>query len=195
MSKTLLSVAVFFLGFSTAHAWQIERLQGEVKIEGKAGASAAQEKAQLAQGSVVVTGKASKALLKDGESEVWVAPNSRFSIEKTANDDSLGMLRVLQGAIRAKFKRPSGPEEFPYKVKLKTIVAGVRGTIFFAAIDGNEEKVCTFEGLVRVSPVKSAGETWDVAAGRGLFVKPREMPRVRELTAQQKDQWLEATTF
>jgi hypothetical protein len=179
-----------------AFAWKIEKSQGSVSIETKGKSAPAAAGAELTEGQTVVTGADGRALIKDGESEVWLGSGSRFLLQAVADADAdkEGRLDLLAGRLRAKFKKPLGPSEFPYKVRVKTVVAGVRGTEFFVAIDGSEEKICTLEGLVRVSSIKGA-EFWDVPKGKGLFVKPKEMPKVRETTDAQSKQWVEQTTF
>ncbi len=181
---------------SPAFAWKIEKSQGSVSVETKGKQTPAAVGVELLEGQIVVTGSDGRALIKDGESEVWLGSGTRFQLQAVADSeaDKEGRLDLLAGRLRAKFKKPLGPSEFPYKVRVKTVVAGVRGTEFFVAIDGSEEKICTLEGLVRVSSIKGA-EFWDVPKNKGLFVKPKEMPKVRETSASQSKQWIEQTTF
>jgi hypothetical protein len=178
-------------------AWSIEKFQGVVSVEQKKHKTAPAAGLEMKAASSITTGSDGKVFVKEGESEVWIGPNTHFTIVKLADSDkgTMGRFDILKGQIRAKFKRPSGPEAFPYEIKARTIVAGVRGTEFFVAVSGDEEKVCTLEGLVRVTSVKSSAESWDVPAGKGLFAKPREMPKVRETTPEQAKAWIDATTF
>ena len=196
---TLAIASIGFTPFSARAGWAIERVSGNVSLERK-GAKAAkiegEAKMPLKSGDLVVTNADGKALLKDGESEVWLGPQTKFAMQKlVGSDESDGRLDVITGKARVKFKRPSGPQEFPYKVRARTVVAGVRGTEFFVAVDGPEEKVCTFEGLVRVTSIRAASQSWDVAEGRGLIIKPNEMPKVRETTKAQSEDWRQSTTF
>jgi hypothetical protein len=184
-----------------AFGWSISKTQGGVSVEEKKLTKPAEIGQELKAGSKIVTGADGKVFVKNhetnGESEIWIGPNAQFVIAKLADTEkgTKGRFDVLKGQIRAKFKRPSGPEAFPYEVKARSIVAGVRGTEFIVAVAGEEEKVCTLEGLVRVTSVKSSAESWDVPAGKGLFVKPREMPKVRETTPEQAKAWVDSTTF
>lgn len=183
---------------SEALAWTVQKVQGAVTLKsGSSPKRPAGSATVLKAGDSLETGADGKAMLQDGESEIWLGQGSRFVVRKLTNDDQslMGRLELLQGKLRAKFKRPSGPQEYPYEVKTKSVVAGVRGTEFFVSVEGGEEKVCTLEGLVRVTSVKSAAESWDVPAGRGLFVKPNEMPKVRETAADQAKKWVDATSF
>jgi len=182
---------------SAAFSWTIQRSQGTVMLKAKGQKRAAAAGAVLKEGDTLETGADGKAQLQDGESELWLASSTTFTVHKLTNEDfsKKGRLDLITGKLRAKFKRPSGPQDYPYDVKTKSVVAGVRGTEFFVAAEGGEEKVCTLEGLVRVSSAKSAAEYWDVAAGRGLFIKPNEMPKVRETSSDQAKKWVEATSF
>lgn len=196
--RILVSSILVFLVYSVffselSFGWSIKKSTGKFEIKGPKGKTAA----DLVVGQSVITGLDGKVLLMDGESEVWIGPSSNFQIYRYADPEAsvVGRLDLIAGKLRAKFKRPSGPEAFPYEVKTRSVVAGVRGTEFFIEVDSLDEKVCTLEGLVRVSSLRSAAESWDVAAGHGLFIKPREMPKVRETPLEQQKKWIEATTF
>lgn len=182
---------------SMAYGWTIQKSAGAVTLKVKGKKQPAANGTVLKEGDTVETGADGKAQIQDGESEVWLAPSTTFTVHALTNEDfsKKGRLDLIMGKLRAKFKRPSGPQDYPYEVKTKSVVAGVRGTEFFVAVEGAEEKVCTLEGLVRVSSAKSAAEYWDVAAGHGLFIKPNEMPKVRETSADQAKKWVDATSF
>ena len=189
---------IFLLGLpATARAWSVEKTAGEVSYLSKRMKATPKIGAELHAGDKIITGADGKVLLKDGESEIWLGSVTEFEVHKLADTGKsvMGRLDVLKGKLRAKFKRPGGPESYPYEVKMKSVVAGVRGTEFFVDVDGSEEKLCTLEGLVRVTSVKSAAESWDVEAGHGLFIKPGEMPKVRETSAELQAKWLGATSF
>lgn len=195
--RAIFTLFTAMLVSSSSGAWTVEKLKGDVTMETKGKKSPAVAKAVLAAKSTVETGSNGRVLLVDEDSEIWLGESTKFNVQKLANRDIgvTGRLEILKGKLRAKIKRPSGPEAYPYEIKTRSVVAGVRGTEFFVAVEPNEEKVCTLEGLVRVSSVRSAGESWDVPAGRGLFVKPNEMPKVRETAANQAKGWIDATTF
>jgi len=196
---SIIIAAFAVVGFvaSISNAWTVQKTIGDTTlvIDGKK--SPAKEGVELKAGDKVVTGADGKALLKDGESEVWIGSATDFQVHKLADVSKsvMGRLDILKGKMRAKFKRPSGPESYPYEVKMKSVVAGVRGTEFFVDVDGADEKLCTLEGLVRVTSVKSAAESWDVGAGHGLFIKPNEMPKVKETSLELQTKWTAATTF
>lgn len=201
---TITAAAMALICFLSANAsaWTVHKVEGSVQLidvhSAKAsGGSTVQVAVELKAGQGLQTGADGKVQLVDGESEIWIAPSSRFEVHQLADleKSKMGRLDLLKGRLRAKFKRPSGPEVYPYEVKLHSVVAGVRGTEFFVEVDGGKEQVCTLEGLVRVSAVKSAAESWDVAAGHGLYIKPGEMPKVRETAADQQKKWIEATAF
>lgn len=182
---------------SVAFSWTIQKSQGGVTLKVKGKRQAAAEGTVLKEGDSIDTAADGKMQLHDGESDLWLGSSTTFTVHALTNEDfsKMGRLDLIKGKLRAKFKRPSGPQDYPYEVKTKSVVAGVRGTEFFVAVEGAEEKVCTLEGLVRVSSVKSAAESWDVAAGHGLFIKPNEMPKVRETSAEQAKKWVDATSL
>jgi hypothetical protein len=193
----ILALTTAVVAPAPAMAWSIQKTVGEVSLVVKGKKSAAKEGTELKEGDKLITGADGKALLKDGESEVWLGSATDFQVHKLADTTKaiMGRLDVLKGKLRAKFKRPSGPESYPYEVKMKSVVAGVRGTEFFVDVEGADEKLCTLEGLVRVTSAKSEADTWDVGAGHGLFIKPNEMPKVRETSAELQKKWTDATTF
>jgi hypothetical protein len=194
---SFLFVSIFYFVASNAHAWTIEKVQGVASVVSQGKKQAAAVGTKLPAGAIIETKADGKVELKDGESLLWLAPNSKFLLRKLTNDDysEVGILEITKGSLRAKFKRPEGPDTFPYEVRSKSVVASVRGTEFIVSVEGRDEQVCTLEGLVRVSSLKSAAEGWDVSARHGLFVKPNEMPKVRETSAEQEKKWLEVTTL
>lgn len=185
------------IAIQPAFAWTVEKTQGEVSIQQKKKTTPLAVGTELKAGDVLITGTNGRVLLKDDESMLWIGSATNFKVHKLADvdNDVMGRLDVIKGKIRAKFKRPSGPQAYPYEVKARSVVAGVRGTEFFIAVDGSEDRVCTLEGLVRVTSVKTSAESWDVASGHGLFVKPNEMPKVRETTPEQAKTWTDATSI
>jgi len=182
---------------SVAYPWTIDKVQGGVTLSSKGKKTPAAEKVALKKGDVLETAADGKILLRDGESEIWLASSTRMSVHKLTDADreAMGRLDLATGQMRAKFKKPLGPQAYPYEVKTKSLIVGVRGTEFFVSVAGSDEQVTTLEGLVRVSSARSAAESWDVAAGHGLFVKPNEMPKVRETSGDQAKKWIEATSF
>lgn len=181
--------------YSAEASWTMKKFSGNVSIDRKGGKVPASADLELKSGDTIATEADGKAYLQDGESEIWVGSSSRLKMHKLIKPDSDGdgRMDLLLGKVRAHFKRPSGPQEFPYKIRARSVVAGVRGTEFFISVDKSDEKVCTLEGLVRVTSLHSSSELWDVAAGKGLFVKPGEMPKVRETSKEQMDEWKKQT--
>lgn len=191
-------LALFYvLNSSDAYAWSLVKSVGKVSFKEKGKKTTLNEGSELKAGHSIMTQNDGKVFLKEGDSEIWIGPDSEFSLGRLADSEKskLGRLDVLKGKLRAKFKKPLGPEAFPYEVKARSVVAGVRGTEFFVDVQVSEEKICTLEGLVRVTSIASAAESWDVSAGHGLFVKPNEMPKVRETSIENQKKWLEATSF
>jgi hypothetical protein len=189
------AVTLFLSG--DAWAWNVKKTNGQVSVTSQGKKVPALVGGILKEGDTVETAGDSKVMIQEGESEVWLAPGTRFVVHKLANAEKsvTGRFEMLAGKLRAKFKKPSGPEVFPYEIRIRSVVAGVRGTEFFMAMDGEEERVCTLEGLVRVTSLKSAAESWDVAAGKGLFIKSNEMPKVRDTTAEQVKKWVDISSF
>jgi len=196
MRMLMFFLAVFFI--ARAHAWTIEKTQGTVKLaEGKKSPEVPLSGTEFKPGVTVTTGADGKAFIRDGESELWLAPKSQLFFKNAPDDenDLKGQFEVKVGKVRAKFKRPSGPVSFSYEVRAKSVIASVRGTEFIVLFEEKEERVATFEGSVRVTSLKSAAESWDVPAGRALVVKPNEMPKVRDTSGDSKKSLTEATTF
>ncbi len=189
--------AMMVVAPDSAFAWTVQKIKGQVSVINGKVKVPAEVGTVLKVGDTVETAADSKAMLQEGESEIWLAPTTQLAVHKlvTPGKSELGRFDILAGKLRAKFKKTSGPEAFPYEVRLKSVVAGVRGTEFFMAIEGDDEKVCTLEGLVRVTSLKSRAESWDVKAGKGLFIKPNEMPKVRDTTDEQVKKWIDISSF
>ncbi len=111
-----------------------------------------------------------KIVLRDS-SEMMVPANSKVRIDVVKYDEASGSrkvaLNLLMGKVRSKVqKRYEGENSF--KVRMKTAVAGVRGTDFIASFEKGEREwvseVRTLEGLVRLEsaqPTPKSGITVD----------------------------------
>ena len=149
------------LSSAVALAWTVDKTEGEASVK----------KGDIIKtGQTVTTGTSGRVLLKEAGSELWIAGDSRVKLEAPAAvKKKQAMLDVLQGKVRAKIAPQPKGSEFPYGVRTRSVVAGVRGTEFYVAVDAKEEKVCTLEGLVRLESVSAEGKSWDLPAGKGYF--------------------------
>jgi len=184
------------LSASAAKAWTIDFVVGDVNVEmpdGETHAAAGGE--VLPVGSIIVTGQGAKAILQDGASEISMASETRFKIETAPvlSKKKLGLLQVLQGKIRAKFVHPENQPRYPYEVKMRTAVAGVRGTEFFVIVTPTSETVCTTTGLVHVTSLANPTETWDVAAGKTAVKEDGKSLALRDSDRTEVAKWKSET--
>jgi FecR protein len=150
-----------------AFSWSVDSVIGKVEAQIDHKWKQVESSQVLKDGTKLRTLKASKIRLLEDGSQLYLAENSEITIAPSAKDS----IQLLRGKLRANLvnlKPKPNPEDYPFTVKTKTAVAGVRGTEFFVAL-GEDEKFCTFSGMVEVRVGKEAGYTI-VPPGKGLII-------------------------
>ena len=181
----------------SANAWTVRQVQGiaSLQIDGqfqplKAGLA-------LQPDQTIVTGKDGRVQLREGNSEIWISSSTEFKLGGATVDvakKKLVLLEVLRGKVRARFQKLPDETESPFKVKMRTVVCGVRGTEFFAAVGTEDEKVCTLEGHVVVTKLDDENTKWELPVGKGLFLTKGQTPEVKETSPNQMSLWVTATS-
>lgn len=198
MSRLWLVLAslVFLLSRSSAFAWTVDFAIGDVNIESPTGEKTpAQAGRVLLKDEVVVTGQGAIALLTDGVSEIRIGSDSRFKISEMPNkkQHKLGLLHVLEGRIRATVARDADDDVYQFEIKARTAVAGVRGTEFYVATEGDEATFSTVRGLVNVRSEVPAEGSWDIPPGRQITKKAGAAPVLKAIDPENLKRWRQQT--
>ncbi len=161
-------VLIGFLHSTSVWAWTVDIAIGDVNVELPSHEQhVAISHEILTVGSTINTGPGAKVILTDGASEICISGDSQFKIESEPGaEKKTGMLELLNGKLRAKLIRPENVSVYPYELKLRATVAGVRGTEFFAIVEPESDTICTTKGKVHVTAMDNPSESWDVPEGR-----------------------------
>ena len=144
---------------------------------------------QLHGGDVLYTGKDSLMLvfLNNGSTHK-MGENSKL---KLSGEGSPTILEIISGSLFSLFKKKKR-KGAQYKIKTKTMVAGVRGTQFVTSYGRNKNPddnwLCVNEGEVEVSLIGRKGLT-SVKAGEGISVSKKGVSSPKPLPWTKKLNW------
>lgn len=167
---------------AAALAWSVDATEGPVTVETGPGASQdVQSGRELNKGESVVVGTGGRVSIVEAGSTIGIGENSRLKVEELPHTAAKkrGLLNLLQGKIRAKIQHQDRGVEYPYEFKTRSAVAGVRGTEFLLLNEGNEARVLTLDGMVRVHSANDPAKGWDVAKGQALTAPEGKEPIVK----------------
>lgn len=122
---------------------------------------------------IILTGRASRAKMKLGNTLISISSQSRLSVdEHSEKTKEPTLLSLMYGKIRALVK-PRTSEEKNLSITTSTSVMGVRGTDFFVSFDPNTRLThqATIEGKVEVEQ-KASGQKILVTPGLQVKVEP-----------------------
>lgn len=142
---------------------------------------------ELLPGDTLHTPPNGRVVLVEGKSRIVIAPNSRFLIE--AKSEEVTPLKVEFGAARISVDSVAAQK---YKFKLRTAVAGVRGTEFFMGVGPSHSNLCVLEGAVQAE--MASGESIAVPEGLGISEEAASRPRFASNSLQQVRAWNSATS-
>ena len=163
---TLLVSLAFAAFAAAAPAGRLVYVQGPVKIESRKAVVPAKAGQPVSEGDAVSTGESAAAVIElpDG-SRLKLRPSSRLVVRASRPRLTLGgvFARILHRSHRS-FRLQAGP-----------MVAAVRGTQFFAALQPqtNDAWLCVNDGAVEV---RSGRRTVLVPKGLGVQVKAVQGP-------------------
>lgn len=152
---------VVFLAFSsTALAgargdWTVVQSAGEVVILVDGYQKAAVDpRAALQEGTIIATGKSGRAVVRRGDEQIIVQPNTRLKL----TNGSTATTRFMQSTGSALYR--IGKKRAPhFQVDTPYLAAIVKGTIFTVTVDGEHADVSVTEGAVEVSSNAGAAVT------------------------------------
>jgi hypothetical protein len=136
---------------------EVNRLQGPVQFESKAGRRAARQGDRLSKvGDGLSTGSQASAsvLLDTGIGVLEVAPNTQFKIttlEVNPDQSRITRLRVTSGRVKLKVRKFTNPNS-ELEIQTPAGVSGVRGTEFGVVVQPNGKTgLAVLEGGVKSS--------------------------------------------
>ncbi len=183
-----------------AHAWKVIQAQGDVKIMSGAKITSAKKDDPLINRDIIITGLDGKVLIEEPGGKIYIAAKTKIQIKTSASSpDAGGEFTIDSGKIRGMIEKQTSGKEYPYRFRTLTAVMGVRGTEFFIAQDGADEKFCTLDGVIHVeipdSPASpSQRKSFDLAKGQGLFVE-KGKAEVKSTSEDDRAKWLKLTSF
>ncbi|MCB0394242.1 MAG: FecR domain-containing protein [Bdellovibrionales bacterium] len=188
--KFMTSLVILF-SFESAFAnWTAQKIIGPVNFESNDSFLRKLTEGDSIENGSVITDANSRVLLVRGGSKIWVGSSTKFRIPSTPKDHSNEM-ELFYGKFRASIQ-PKEKQE--YNFRLKTAVAGVRGTEFFAEVDpSGAETLCTLKGEVKVRDGK--GQTFEVTAGRGFFSSPARPSQLSYTDPLVTQKWVSETSI
>jgi hypothetical protein len=162
----------FLLAISAANAAESVGFVAASRGDAQVNEQAARVGMEVFEGDKLVTGEKSrlKVLFSD---DVVLALGSRTAVvvEKHLFDPKSGArrtrLNLLEGKLRSLVQKMVAGSRADFEVKTTNAVAGVRGTEFVLATEGDDTKLYTFSGEVELA---GSGEPVLVAAGQGSDV-------------------------
>lgn len=109
----------------------------------------------LVEGDRIITGADSWVKLEiDGDKEIKLGDNTQISMSELKgsikNQDDRTGISLFSGKIWTRIKKALNVKS-KYEIKTPTTVMGVRGTVFFAGVDGDQTDVAVLEGTVAVT--------------------------------------------
>lgn len=125
---------------------------------------------------VILTGRASRAKLKLGNTLITMSSQSRLAAEEySEKTHQPNLLSLMYGKIRALVK-PRGKDEKNLQINTSTAVMGVRGTDLFVGFDPNTRLThqATIDGRVEVE---------QKATGQKTMVEPGQQIKIETLIA------------
>ena len=170
-------------------AWEVKKFRGDVSIERQGQSKKLELQQKLQEGDIIRTGKKARALLVEGQSKLWLGQKTVFKIQ-ASKDKKTNILHTIYGKMRT-LVAPKQAERYRYK--FKTVVAGVRGTEFFAQSNESGDRLCTLEGEVAVE--QEGGETVLIPAGKGVLFSQGEVPQLSDNSNFLVDRWVAETSF
>jgi hypothetical protein len=152
MQAVIGAAVSLFLALSAAHAqsgpWRIVDVSGTVRATQPAASMQLVSTGEaFAAGSVLSTGMDSRVVLRRGEQQIVVGPNSRMSLPAT---EEPGMTRIFQDMGTLLFKVDKREKQH-FRVETPVIAAVVKGTTFTVTAGANDHAVHVAEGAVEVS--------------------------------------------
>ncbi len=123
---------------------------------------------------IILTGRASRAKLKLGNTLITMSSQSRLAAEDySEKTHEPNLLSLMYGKIRALVK-PRGSDEKNLQISTSTAVMGVRGTDLFVGFDPNTRLThqATIEGKVEVEQ-KATGQKIMVDPGQQIKIETR----------------------
>lgn len=169
---------------------KILKIQGDVEIlrskeskDVRIGIKATDQMPLLCD-DIILTGRASRAKIKLGNTLITMSSQSRLAVEEHNEKTSEpSILSLMYGKIRALVK-PRGTEEKNLSITTSTAVMGVRGTDLFVGFDPNTRLThqATLEGKVEVEQ-KATGTKIMVDPGQQIKIETHIAPDGEEIQA------------
>lgn len=174
MKRTIIIFAVIAMMTISAYPASLSFVVGSVKVKSAAKWIDAGPGMTIKRGDTVKTMPKSLALIDLGTgSVVKIYPDSVFTLKGDLASKEGALLDLSAGTVFTKIAKGSGPKNL--SIKHGTIVASVRGTLFYFALHkklvaANDLWICVKEGSVEV---KDAGTNAAVTVkeGEGILVK------------------------
>ncbi|OHD72369.1 MAG: hypothetical protein A2W19_13555 [Spirochaetes bacterium RBG_16_49_21] len=178
----LLSVATNIRAATVTH------FIGDVWIKSDKSWHRAEKGSPVISGSVIKTGSRSLVIITETDGSIYkMYPDTSFTYRgDDAPSKSKTVLELLSGMIFIKFLKKDAASSF--EIQHRTLVASVRGTLFYVAIKRKnifrkDYWLCVKEGSVRVTE-KDSGRAVTVDQGKGILVKG-----AKELTEPKSYDW------
>ncbi len=183
LALILFFASIFFIQPEIASAKQIaslENVQGNVRVykEGKKRRTIKEWEAALSTNQIVKTegDDASADIVFGNGDRVRITPNSELSLSKLEIGDTSSKIgiQLAAGKIFNVVNKLSSDSE--YAVNTHTAIAGVKGTVFSAEVNGDQSVFMVREGTVEASSSSQQGKSVDVAQIHKTTVKMNEAP-------------------
>lgn len=190
MHKLIIIFLFFFSINSFAYAANIDFVVGDVNIERKGKIIPAAPRLKLFEKDKIFTLKNSFAIVKITKSKIIkIRPETSLILNKFVITGAEENINLLKGSI---FSKVLKSKNLKFRVKIRTIVASIRGTEFFIAYGKKQNNkhdlwLCVNEGKVVVKNLKR-NKSVIVKEGEGIFIlgsdkitKPKEYAWTKKL--------------
>jgi len=188
MRQLIYIILVMIVAATPAFPGTISFIIGSVKIKSQANWMNAEPGMKIVNGDTIKTMKKSLAIVElINGSVVKLYPNTTFTFNAGAQQGGGAILDLAEGSVFAKIRKMPGGTNF--SIKHQTVVASVRGTLFYFALQkkllqSDDLWICVKEGAIDVKEtVKSESVT--VKEGEGILIKGARTitpPKVYEWT-------------
>ena len=159
-------------------AWKSESVDGEVSVEKDGASGKFSQNSDLVPGQALTIGKETTLVLKEGESELTLSPETTIQLESSPDREKKqpGLFKILSGQIHLKTAPNGKSEADSYQFQTPSLLVTTRGQELLIGVEkagAKEEKVLALEGASRVVVTNPPSEQpTDVASGMGYFKSP-----------------------
>ncbi len=158
---------------------------GDVKVLNNGKARDVKVGMSFSKGDVISTGKGAIAEISvNKKGFIKVSPNSSMTMAEliSGKDKNIVGLDIDKGKILVGLSKLKKGSEF--KIKSRTAVASVRGTVFRVASEQKSAKIQVVKGVVRVNPVKDGkvltNVEVDVSKGKAVDLSEKKVQEIVE---------------